>query len=642
MAFVIRSERDFKLNIINNNSTDIGPGEYLNTSCKDKATKLHVLKAGKHYTTNSNPPLIPFNSTSERNTLSNKDNFPGPGSYNKTTNTLLHVVHTESNNVTTTTNNNNNSSNSVYKRSHKHIGFLTNAKRFETDVNDNDALPGPGQYETLSTFAVTSPVKKGFFITKTKLSDSTNRDSRVVSIPTKDNIGYYLTNGEPVLAKASNKEDKFSGLKGDSVGPGRYNVDTKWEKNFVKWKCDNTVNKSLSQKSFEIIQQPYKTQLMRRNNKNYHSNTNSSSNGNKLSQTKNVIFKQIQQHRKDYVDNLSDANSNILNDLKYADVPGPGFYERDSTQHKINYFEHKSHIQNFGSKSPKFKPLTTTTHETNVGPGSYFKQRNKYEIISKSNTTPTTSNTVYHHSLKKHTPLNNNDDNEMPMLLESIRNKQNSNSNNNIGPGSYNLTHSLIKKECSNVTQFGSIVERFKQSSNDNQTPAPGTYNPDHSGQPKPFYQRNIIGKDDMDMYDKATENKKKEKMKSKEKAPPVGSYNPGIVSSIQYAIHSKLNPYKSKLSPFNGSDKRFSSGMMVNGVYSNDNNIQLGPGAYNIPSAFDFAKDKKVLNQTNVNYGKRRTQVNYIRSRDVPGPGEYDPTAQYEWKKKSFNVLFI
>ena len=619
MAFVIRSERDFKLNI--KHSTDIGPGEYLNTSSKDKATKLHVQKAGKHYTTNSNPPLIPFNSTSERNTIMNKDNFPGPGTYNKTTNVLR--MHTD-NNITTTSN----------KYSHKHIGFLTNAKRFETDVNDNDALPGPGQYETVSTFAVTSPIKKGFFITKTKLSDNTNKDSRIVSIPTKDNIGYYLTNGEPVLAKAINHEEKFSGLKGDSVGPGRYNIDTKWEKNFIKWKHDTTVNKSLSQKSFEVIQ-PYRTQLhLKSRSDKPHSNSNS--NSNKLSQTKNVIFKQIQQHRKDYVDNLTDANSNILNELKYSDVPGPGFYERDSTQHKINYFEHKSHIQNFGSKSPKFKSFSKDTHETNVGPGSYFKQRNKYEIINKANTT-STSNTTYH-SLKKHTTTSNNNDNEMPMLLESIRNKHH---DVNIGPGSYNIAHSLIKKECSNVTQFGSIVERFKDTtkSNEYQTPAPGTYNPDHSGQPKPFYQRNIIGKDDIEMYDKATEKKKKEKMRLKEKAPPVGSYNPGIVSSIQYAIHSKLNPYKSKLSPFNVSDKRFSSGI-INGLHNE--NIQLGPGAYNIPSAFDFAKDKKVLNQTNVNYAKRKIQLNYIHSGEMPGPGEYNTSSPYEWKKKSFNVLFI
>ena len=492
MAFVVRSERNFKLNI--NRSTDIGPGEYLNTnasSSKDKATKLLVQKVGKHYTTNSNPPLIPFNSTSERNiTNIHKDNFPGPGTYNRTTNALR--AHTENNIIT------------CNKYSHKHIGFLTNAKRFETDTNDNNALPGPGQYETLSTFAVTSPNKKGFFITKTKLSDNTNKDNRVVSIPTKDNIGYYLANGEPVLAKALNQEDKFTGVKGDTVGPGRYNIDTKWEKNFIKWKHNTTVNKSLSQKSFEVIQ-PYKTQLHLK--KPVNSNTNS----NKLSQTKNVIFKQIQQHRKDYVDNLTDANSNILNELKYSDVPGPGFYERDSTQHKINYFEHKSHIQNFGSKSPKFKSLSKDAHETNVGPGSYFKQRNKYEITNKANATSTTNTTQ--HSLRKPTTIYNNtsDDNDMPMLLESIRNKHH---DVNVGPGSYNITHSLIKKECSNVTQFGSIVERFKDTTknNEHQTPAPGTYNPDHSGQPKPFYQRNIIGKDDIEMYDQATQKKKKKK----------------------------------------------------------------------------------------------------------------------------------
>ena len=640
MAFVVRSSREIKLNM--KQVTDIGPGEYDNNSgCGSSNNSgkggngVVYSKSKKYFTNHSTPMIIPFNSTSQRNctTYVCKDNFPGPGSYNR------FILCDDSGGNSNIYNNNNNCSSCKHMSkyaSHKHIGFLTNAKRFDNnDVNDGDGVPGPGQYDTTSSFTVTSSCannnnKRGFFISKSKAQhdNNTNKAKRVVSIPSKENIGYYLTNGEPVLVNNTNNvsttETKFSGVKDDCVGPGRYNVNTSWEKNVIKWKRNVKVNKSSTQKNFEMFQ------LQRDNMKSKsflsnscdNNNTSNNNNSNHLLKSKKVIFKQIKLHRKKYIDNLTDTNSNILTELKYTDTPGPGFYERDDTQHKINYFEHKSPIQQFGSVSPK---LHSQPSNTNIGPGSYFKQPNYHH--NTTTTTNTNANTAYIHQRILHkTNMNalssSASEHEIPILLEHIRNKHKPSS---IGPGSYNITQPLIRKEVSNITQFGSLAERFnnKHSNSSEQTPAPGAYDPDHSGKATFTFPRKVI------------EHEHKRIQPYKDDTPPVGTYNPGVVTSIQYNVNSKVNPYKCKLSPFNGSDVRFSHNAML----VNRSGVSVGPGEYDVPSEFDLIRKRKGFR---FGKGKEREQKKEVKNKEMPGPGEYDMSVSCNWKKKSFNVLFI
>ena len=641
MAFVVRSSREFKLN--KQQATDIGPGQYDNDNDSNSNNKccngVVYNKTKKYFTNYSTPLIIPFNSTSQRNCTQMicKDNFPGPGSYN-------HFLLCDDSNVY--------SSKYMSKyASHKHIGFLTNAKRFDNDVNDGDGVPGPGQYETTSSFHVTSPCnKKCFFITKSKSkskahdNNTNNTSKRIVSIPTKENIGYYLTNGEPVLAVNTNStstDTKFSGVKDDCVGPGRYNVNTSWEKNVMKWKCKANVNKSSTQKNFELFQ------LQRENMKSkaFISNSCDHSVGdnkrnNHLSKTKKVIFKQIQLRRKEYIDNLSDTNSNILTELKYNDTPGPGFYERDNTQHKINYFKHKSHVQQFGSVSPKLHSQPTNT---NIGPGSYFKQpnnNNHHHHITNTNSNTAYIQQCFLHKASKPNMNSSSSENEIPILLENIRNKHKP---SNIGPGSYNITQPLLRKEVSNITQFGSLVERFNHHvHNDEQTPAPGAYDPDHSCKDKFIPQRKVIDNQQILSH----KDKDKDKfIQPKDTTPPVGTYNPGVVTSIQYTVNSKVNPYKCKLSPFNGSDIRFShSPLSMNKSSFVCNESKIGPGEYDVPSEFDLIKKRKGFR-----FGKgkgkgweKKREIDLVRNKEMPGPGEYNTSMSYNWKKKSFNILFI
>ena len=59
------------------------------------------------------------------------------------------------------------------------------------------------------------------------------------------------------------------------------------------------------------------------------------------------------------------------------------YYERDFNDNTQSKFEHKSTLQNFGSNCPKF--LTFNKSSEHVGPGAYFKKKNKFEIQKHNN-----------------------------------------------------------------------------------------------------------------------------------------------------------------------------------------------------------------------------------------------------------------
>ena len=91
----------------------------------------------------------------------------------------------------------------------------------------------------------------------------------------------------------------------------------------------------------------------------------------------------------------------------------------------------------------KFNNIKT---ETNIlGPGTYFKEKNKFEPKFKN---------VLHIKF----PEKKNPEKEKSVYIENIINK---NKEKKLGPGEYNIKTEYIKKEISNNKSFGSSVERF-------------------------------------------------------------------------------------------------------------------------------------------------------------------------------------
>lgn len=591
MAFVIRSSRDIKLNSYE--STEIGPGEYYEST--EESNNKTKNKKNTYMKVHHDPPLIPFNTTSNRSSSTNgKEHTPGPGSYD-TLSIDKNNKKTQEAFLTST---------GMPKKGGKSIGFLTNAKRFEGTSEFEEPIPGPGEYEVRGSFSFTSPNHKNINsqIIKNSFPNRKGSDDRVVSIPCKQNYGYQFLNGEIRMAKDPDISYKLTGEKDDSAGPGQYNLSSKWDKNMVKWKKDKIKNKTIESE-------------FTRDSARLNSHIDDSDN--KL-QTKHLVFNQIMKWRKNYK-NLIEYNktgpSSLLSDIKYTDNPGPGFYERDFNDNTQSKFEHKSTLQNFGSNCPKF--LTFNKSTEHVGPGAYFKKKNKFEIAkSNINIVP-----KYNHRKKE------NDD-DIPAIIYNMKAK---NHDLKIGPGSYDVNYPLVKKQVSSVTKFGSVTERFV-SKTDDSVPAPGFYNPDNSGIQQKIIKPKVIGKEDENLLDDPKNKKLSSRMKlPKQDVPPVGSYNPGTLTSIQYSVTSKINPYQGHYIPFNTNNRRFDYGKKSN----------LGPGTYNLPGAFnDILKNK--TSKGSYDFGEDKFKHANKTAEQIPGPGEYNQSSPFDWKKKSFNVLFI
>ena len=228
----------------------------------------------------------------------------------------------------------------------------------------------------------------------------------------------------------------------------------------------------------------------------------------------------------------------------HKEQPGPGFYNQNIIPKHISF---TSTAQNFGSSAPKFK-ISKTENEI-LGPGSYFKEKNKYEPIFRP---------VLHAKIPEKQQIIKNDS---VFVQDLIRN----NEEKKPGPGQYNLEGKFIKKEISNIKSFGSVVERFKNQKKDEEEENPNSSNI------KEYINQSLEEENKKDKerikerkYLKNIEiikNKEKKKRQKylKKKMPSVGSYSPEITSSIYYQVLSKLNPYRNQLAPFDIVNSRFS-----------------------------------------------------------------------------------
>ena len=299
---------------------------------------------------------------------------------------------------------------------------------------------------------------------------------------------------------------------------------------------------------------------------------------------------------------------------------------------KIIISKHKNFAytaQNFGSNSPKFKEIKT---ETNIlGPGTYFKEKNKYEPKIK---------TVLHIKL----PEKINTKKEKSVYIENIINK---NKEKKLGPGEYNIKTEYIKKEVSNNKSFGSSVERFhekeitpnKKSKKDTNINNNNDVN-NNINQSK--LEENIKS---LNLNKKIKNLIKLEKIKKKEKLhrapyiykpiPCVGTYSPEITKSIYYEVFSKLNPYRNTVAPFN----------MINTRFSQIKNPRLGKKETPGPADYEVLPAFKALNLDKRKYnifGQNEQRESIIKNAKVPGPGLYNLNKPNEWNIKSYNVLFI
>ena len=563
------------------------------------------------------------------------------------------------------------------------------------NISDEYVSPGPGSYNLILHYNSNNNKIENKFL-KEKYAPHKgkiytlpgNLEQKITSIPDKTKGKFKIIKGILTEIKSNQNEKELK----KNLGPGKYNIYPKWETTSVMWSKGlkkeekSKINESKIQKELEQNSTMFNTENYSEKMHNFNTSTVSSTFNNNNSKSKNMssqltktmnintsnnkvknisningwntatnlgyknnsqlnqlspkpqveglirnkIFHNFFQNKqKHHSETLSKQNykNNLILDIEYPIPPGPGFYDQKIISKHKNF---AYTAQNFGSNSPKFKEIKT---ETNIlGPGTYFKEKNKYEPKIK---------TVLHIKL----PEKINTKKEKSVYIENIINK---NKEKKLGPGEYNIKTEYIKKEISNNKSFGSSVERFHEKEITPNKKSKKDTNIKHNNNDV----KNYINQSKLEENIKSLNLNKKiknliklEKIKKKEKLhrapyiykpiPCVGTYSPEITKSIYYEVFSKLNPYRNTVAPFN----------MINTRFSQIKNPRLGKKETPGPADYEVLPAFKALNLDKRKYnifGQNEQRESIIKNAKVPGPGLYNLNKPNEWNIKSYNVLFI
>jgi len=510
-------------------------------------------------------------------------------------------------------------------------GFLSSEKRFNDSHSYNNKSLGPGCYELIKTFnkpKINYNSRYGKVELGRAYKSSGVCEDLIPTIPDKNRGEFKYVNGQITEIKKLNN--------GNELGPGQYNIFPKWANNALDWRVGlkkenknknykNEIINSLNKKSLEESQMRVtkNSKLNKSMTKDISGHNLTEENQNNI---RNLIFNKYLKYRKDLHNNslnkLKEYNDIIL-DVKYKDTPGPGSYDSKILKGQTNNFN-ANKSQNFGSNSPKFFKINTENDE--VGPGSYFLEKNKYEPKIE---------TLIH---IKNTEKNNVEDEDKKEVGAFLNNFRNKNTKRQPGPGQYDIEKDFIKKETSNVKSFGTLSERFKRAKS---LESKGKKE-DHK---EYKYKINYKFEDKIKMkidskyleikrQEEENERRKRERYMMKTQKPSVGTYSPEITSSISYNVLSKINPYRNKIAPFNVMNTRFQNQPKTLQRYK----VNLpGPGKYEVSDAYNaLNSNKKNYNVFGADSQRKEYYTNMV------GPGLYGQNTPNSWNKKTFNVLFM
>ena len=690
MAFVYRGYSRNKFLDLNPISLGPGEYDPEASKIEGKLIHQNNMKFSKVITNHKNPQIIPFNTTSQRSTLVKFDNYtPGPGSYILSQKQKFinnnHSQSTEKEIADIMPSNSPSPNIKGFLSSEKRF-TSTNYK----EVN-NEKIPGPGSYDLISYYNTTKPenkfLKEKYAPNKGKMYTLPGSSKeKISSIPDKSKNKFEIING--VLTEIKNNQSEAD-LK-NTLGPGTYNLFQKWETPGLTWdkgfkkEEKNKFNESKIQKELEQNSTMFNTENYSEKMHNFNASTISSTfkennsrskntssqliktmninNNNKNNKIKNIningwntatnlnynnsssslmspinskpqveglirnkIFHNFLKKKEEHhTETLFKQNykNNLILDIEYPTSPGPGFYNQDIIPKHTNFL---TTADNFGSNSPKYKILKTQNGI--LGPGTYFKEKNKYEPKFK---------TLLHIKFPEKQKVKS----EKSVYISNLIKK---NKEKHPGPGEYNLEGELIKKEVSNNRSFGSKVERFHGKEinigkNNKENKNTNNIRKYINQFIKEENIKNIHRTKKLKYLSKIERIKKKEKLRRQQYVnkpiPSVGTYSPETTKSIYYDVFSRLNPYRNSVAPFN----------MVNSRFSQIKNPSLekhetpGPCDYEVLPAFKALNvDKRKYNI----FGQNEQRKSVLLNKN-PGVGLYDIGKLNEWNKKSYNILFI
>ena len=648
----MRSERN--MDYIKKDNIKIGPGQYFKSLDKiEKKKRMHP----------------PFEISSQKGIFNKINDTPGPGSYNLIKN-KSYTINKDSTflstniqnkekekNISTIYNKNyssiiinsgleNNSSKSIdiskYKRNTKNSSIYeiseetnkyntindnynikkSDSTQKEFQFNNNTDFSNINNNNEVSDYVICDygvipikPIKKKLKKKRAKLLNmplkiEAGSLQRIISIPSKEMNGYtYGFNKSLNLLIDKTNTNEY-------IGPGRYNIKIiKRPKNILDWsKCLNIKeikNKNDTKKKDETLEELKKkgneiAKIRIKKHKNLKlvkSNLHSYNSLKGLNDLNTKLFSHSMNKKANILEYSNYSRNNFL--LDKHEIPGPGYYNNNLFSIKKENEKKKLHLFGaFGSSSNRF--LNKSNSMLNIGPASYFIEKNKYEKNKPD----------FFLKLKNKRLID-----DIPKLNKTRNNTE------KIkyipGPGTYNLGHTFINRSFSNFQTMDTNNERFNYFKK-NDTPGPGTYT----------YINNSLN--NIKMYKKfqklinksfeEEEKKRLEKIESlkKEKiegVPGVGTYNVEKIDSISHKIKMKLNPKLSYYSPFLISSGRF--------IFKY-NNLDLP--IYNIQNIRENMKYMAF---------SKAERFNDINKKISAGPGSYNLNKNEQWLKKTFNKLF-
>ena len=574
MAFVYRADRDINLTTIE--TTQAGPGQY---------TQDIILKTEPESS-------IPFNTSSIRET-SYLSNGPGPAAYDTSRNILKksYGINTTSPEYKTF---------DTYTNEPKENLFISSEPRFKNE-NSRYSIPGPGSYNLIIDRSINNGNNKNL-IPKNNLSYENFSPLRISSIPSKGNCYGFNINKDGVLILQDDPKinDKYTGEKNNSVGPGRYDVIGKKKilgnvtfnkaigHNFLGKNSGKTsiidFEKEIPNKKKDIIIGINRERLKRM----------------KIYKNSNLALKD-NEHKED----IDLTNNNNINKI----FPGPGAYYSEYGNAIIKPKEKDIKFQNFGS---------SLSRSLNSIPREY-----KNDILQNINMYPSLDekknlnikNYEYENQIRPNSNIEKKEEGEKILnKLKKDKKKQES----ILGPGSYNPDNKF-KKPTTKIQQFNIKQNRFPKNEYDNKVPGAGAYLsqlnwvPPHKEFNKDKFQEEMILIE--------LNRKKKKKIFS---GPSPAEYFPERAISIKTDVMKEFNKNRP---PFNFCDKRFRS------FYKNN---VIGVGSYNLRKDFK-AKEGKVP----FSVGEKRIEEEFVKD-DGASPASYNRDSVFDWNKKSFNVLFV
>lgn len=626
---VFKSERNIEKTTDENNN--IGPGEYL------------PLSSIKKFTINKEP----FLTSSPRSKIEIKDT-PGPGAYYHDETFINYLKNLEKEKISKqndktnllTKGINGNLSKICFLMNTEKKGFNMKSKRFKI-LNTSDDPPGPGKYFKEKKNKKKSKLQKlkenEIFLCKKFNIIKSNEFLKIPTIPSKENIfGFDILNNGTLIQKQNPDNYKtFSGEKGDTVGPGTYEIEkpNNWLKTGTSWSklrtvrdCNkNDFSTSLSTTNYSESKNNYN---ISHNNKTTGRNSKDFTQASSFDLNNRTNFHNPKKTNKKTLLNLIVTNCKINNKKKCKKIrtfesviknvePGPGYYYNPKTysSFKAKYLPEMK--QFFGSKLSRFD--TKNILSNSLGPGTYFKQEKALVQMNKTSS----AFAPFSSSVER-------------FVFSEEKQKE-------PGPGNYNIPNLEKNKKLSNSSEgkFGSKEIRFYNMYNmnwKNEIPGPGFYeikkevsmsNVDKNNSKKGKVYNNA--KNDLEKHSNIKIQNLITNGLKEDEIPPIGIYNPGIIDSIDYKIRKKVYESRNKNIAFTTT---FNKKKNKKNIDIDCEEANLGPGYYYREKK---RKDNKLSAVFHLPEFKTTPKIN-----TMVGPGQYNLDSYNDWTKKSFNIHYI